>query len=75
MSALAPTLQAFFTDRLTRHTIASYRDTMRLLLTFAQRHARQAALQTGPRRLGRALVGARRRSSALGACRARRMSS
>ena len=45
MSALAPTLQAFFTDRLTRqrqaspHTIASYRDTMRLLLTFAQRHA------------------------------------
>jgi integrase/recombinase XerD len=45
MSALAPTLQAFFTDRLTRqrqaspHTIAAYRDTMRLLLTFAQRHA------------------------------------
>jgi integrase/recombinase XerD len=45
MSALAPTLQAFFTDKLTRqrqaspHTIASYRDTMRLLLTFAQRQA------------------------------------
>jgi integrase/recombinase XerD len=42
MSALAPTLQAFFTDRLTAqrhvsaHTIRSYRDTMRLLLTFAQ---------------------------------------
>jgi len=42
MSALAPTLQAFFTDRLIRerhaspHTIASYRDTMRLLLAFAQ---------------------------------------
>ena len=41
MSALAPTLQAFFTDRLTaqRHcsprTIASYRDTMRLLLQYA----------------------------------------
>jgi site-specific recombinase XerD len=40
MSALAPTLQAFFTDRLIRqrgaspHTIASYRDTWRLLLTF-----------------------------------------
>ena len=38
MSALAPTLQAFFTDRLiaqrhaSPHTIASYRDTMRLLL-------------------------------------------
>ncbi len=41
MSALAPTLQAFFTDRLIRekgaspHTIASYRDTIRLLLTYA----------------------------------------
>ena len=39
---LAPTLQAFFTDRLMRqrgaspHTIAAYRDAMRLLLTFAQ---------------------------------------
>lgn len=41
MSALAPTLQAFFTDRLIRQrqaspqTIAAYRDTLRLLLTFA----------------------------------------
>src|SRR5713101_1773758 len=41
MSALAPTLQAFFTDRLIRqrqassHTLASYRDTMRLLVRFA----------------------------------------
>jgi site-specific recombinase XerD len=41
MSALAPTLQAFFTDRLMRqrhaseHTVAAYRDTLRLLLTFA----------------------------------------
>ncbi|HEX4672182.1 MAG TPA: tyrosine-type recombinase/integrase [Solirubrobacteraceae bacterium] len=41
MSALAPTLQAFFTDRLIRernaspNTIAAYRDTMRLLLSFA----------------------------------------
>jgi integrase/recombinase XerD len=40
MTALAPTLQAFFTDRLVRqrqaspHTIAAYRDTMRLLLAF-----------------------------------------
>ena len=39
---LAPTMQAFFTDRLVRqraaspHTIAAYRDTMRLMLTFAQ---------------------------------------
>jgi integrase/recombinase XerD len=44
MSALAPILQAFFTDRLTRqrhaspHTIAAYRDTMRLLLVFAEQH-------------------------------------
>jgi len=41
MSALAPTLQAFFSDRLIRqrhaspHTIAAYRDTLRLLLTYA----------------------------------------
>jgi site-specific recombinase XerD len=41
MSALAPTLQAFFTDRLIRqrqaspHTVAAYRDTMRLLVRFA----------------------------------------
>ena len=41
MSPLAPTLQAFFTERLvtqrhaSRHTIASYRDTLRLLLAFA----------------------------------------
>ena len=40
MSALAPTLQAFFTDRLVRQrqaspsTIGAYRDTMRLLLCF-----------------------------------------
>ncbi|MGH8910424.1 MAG: tyrosine-type recombinase/integrase [Egibacteraceae bacterium] len=43
MSALAPTLQAFFTDRLTRqrqaspNTIAAYRDTLKLLLAFAAR--------------------------------------
>ena len=43
MSALAPTLQAFFTDRLIRqrqvspHTIAAYRDTLRLLLDFSGR--------------------------------------
>jgi len=39
VTALAPTLQAFFTDRLARqrhaspHTIAAYRDTWRLLLS------------------------------------------
>jgi integrase/recombinase XerD len=40
MATLAPTLQAFFTDRLVHqrgaspHTVAAYRDTMRLLLLF-----------------------------------------
>ena len=43
MSMLAPTLQSFFTDRLIRqrnaspHTIAAYRDTLRLLLAFARK--------------------------------------
>ncbi|EPR75458.1 putative integrase/recombinase [Leifsonia rubra CMS 76R] len=43
MSALAPTLQAFFTTRLisqrqvSSHTIASYRDTFRLLFTFVSK--------------------------------------
>jgi integrase/recombinase XerD len=42
VTALAPTLQAFFTDRLigqrqvSPHTIAAYRDTFRLLLCFTQ---------------------------------------
>jgi integrase/recombinase XerD len=41
MTALAPTMQAFFTERLigqrqaSPHTIAAYRDTFRLLLAFA----------------------------------------
>ena len=41
MSLLAPTLQAFFTDRLVQqrraspHTIAAYRDTLRMLIGFA----------------------------------------
>jgi integrase/recombinase XerD len=43
VSTLAPTLQAFFTDRLARqrqaspHTIAAYRDAIKLLLAFAAR--------------------------------------
>lgn len=41
MTALATTLQAFFTDRLIRqrqaspHTLAAYRDALRLMLVFA----------------------------------------
>jgi len=44
MSALAPTLQTFVTDYLTRqrqaspHTIAAYRDAIRLLLTPTTKH-------------------------------------
>jgi integrase/recombinase XerD len=45
MSLLAPTLQAFFTDRMIGqrqagpHTIAAYRDTLRMLLAFAAQPA------------------------------------
>lgn len=48
MSALAPILQAFFTERLiaqrqaSPHTIASYRDTFRLLLGFTQHRTGKA---------------------------------
>ena len=43
MTALAPTLEAFFTQRLavqrdaSPHTVAAYRDTLRLLLVFRRR--------------------------------------
>jgi integrase/recombinase XerD len=55
MTALAPTLQAFFTERLEgqRHaspnTIAAYRDTLRLLLGFAakQLHRTPSQLEIG----------------------------
>lgn len=48
MTTLAPTLQAFFTDRLltqrhaSPHTVAAYRDTFRLLLGFAEDHLGKA---------------------------------
>jgi len=48
MTLIAPTLQTFFTDRLARQlqaspgTIASYRDTLRLLLGFAQKKTGKA---------------------------------
>jgi integrase/recombinase XerD len=51
MSVLAPTVQAFFTQRLIQernaspHTIAAYRDTIRLLLRFAaQRRRREPSM-------------------------------
>lgn len=48
MSTLAPMIQAFFTERLQQqrhaspHTIAAYRDSFRLLLTFARDEIRKA---------------------------------
>ncbi len=53
MSILAPTLQAFFTDRLARQrqasprTVAAYRDTFRLLLAFVQRQIGKAPFALG----------------------------
>ena len=50
MTALAPTLEAFFTTRLINekgaspHTIAAYRDTFRLLLCIRATAHRQAAI-------------------------------
>jgi len=47
MTALAPTLEAFFTQRLlaqrhaSPHTVSAYRDTFRLLLVFAERQTRK----------------------------------
>lgn len=64
MSSLAPTLQAFFTERLigqrqaSEHTIAAYRSSMRLLLRFAaERTAKQPSkLDVGD--LDASLIGA-----------------
>ncbi len=53
MSMLAPTLQAFFTDRLARQrqasprTVAAYRDTFRLLLAFVQHQIGKAPFALG----------------------------
>lgn len=63
MSALAPTLQAFFTDRLARqrhasaHTIAAYRDTFRLLLGYAERRLGTQPCQLDLADLDAALIG------------------
>ncbi|HET8661968.1 MAG TPA: tyrosine-type recombinase/integrase [Micromonosporaceae bacterium] len=63
-ATLAPTLQAFFTDRLVRqrgasaHTIAAYRDTMRLLLLFAQQRLRKPPSTLNLADLDAPLVGA-----------------
>jgi integrase/recombinase XerD len=64
MSALAPTLEAWFTDRLIRqrqaspHTIAAYRDTMRLLLGFAAGQLEKQPVQLEVADLDAPLIGA-----------------
>jgi len=64
MTALAPTLQAFFTDRLisqrgaSPHTIAAYRDTFRLLLGFAAEQARKQPSELDLDDLSAPLIGA-----------------
>ena len=64
MTALAPTLQAFFTDRLitqrhaSPHTIAAYRDTFRLLLGFAHQQSGKLPAQLDLADLDAPLIGA-----------------
>jgi site-specific recombinase XerD len=64
MSSLAPILEGFFTERLltqrraSPHTIASYRDTFRLLLAFAQDHTGKAPCRLELADLDAPLIGA-----------------
>lgn len=64
MSALAPVMEGFFTERLigqrraSAHTVASYRDTFRLLLGFAQRQTGRAPSKLALEDLDAVLVGA-----------------
>jgi site-specific recombinase XerD len=64
MSSLAPILESFFTERLIAqrrasvHTIASYRDTFRLLLGFAQRRTGKAPCTLELTDLDAPLIGA-----------------
>jgi len=64
MSALAPTLQSFFTERMltqrraSPNTVASYRDTFRLLLRFAQQHTGKTPSKLQLEDLDAVLIGA-----------------
>lgn len=64
MSALAPTLEAFFTERLARqrnaspNTVAAYRDTFCLLLRFAQQKTGKTPASLSMQDLDAPLVGA-----------------
>ncbi|MQA63846.1 MAG: tyrosine-type recombinase/integrase [Actinophytocola sp.] len=64
MSTLAPTLQAFFTDRLARqrqasgHTIAAYRDALKLLLVFTEQRTGKSPSDVDIKDLDAPLIGA-----------------
>ncbi len=64
MSTLAPTLEAFFTERLlaqkraSSHTVAAYRDAFRLLLAFAQERTGKAPSALDVADLDAPLIGA-----------------
>ena len=64
MSSLAPTLEAFFAERLVNQrrcsprTVASYRDAWRLLLNFAQRQTSKQPCQLEVSDLDASLIGA-----------------
>jgi integrase/recombinase XerD len=64
MTLIAPALQGFFTDRLigqrnaSPHTVAAYRDTFRLLLTFASQHFGMPANQLRIDDLGPTVIAA-----------------
>jgi integrase/recombinase XerD len=64
MSALAPVMEGFFTERLigqrraSPHTVASYRDTFRLLLGFAQRRTHKAPSKLSLEDLDAVVIGA-----------------
>lgn len=64
MTAIASTLQAFFTDRLmtqrqaSPHTIAAYRDTVRLLLGYARQHTGKNPVELDFTDLDAPLIGA-----------------
>ncbi len=64
MSTLAPVMEGFFTERLigqrraSPHTVASYRDTFRLLLGFAQRHTGKPPAKLDIEDVDAVLVGA-----------------
>jgi site-specific recombinase XerD len=64
VSTLAPTLQAFFTDRLVRqlqassHTIAAYRDGFKLLLVFAEQQTGKSPSRLEIADLDAPLIGA-----------------